>query len=74
MNQAEKYEMVEMTSKNDRWVATIPATYTQSPFPLQYYFEVRMSAGDAAVNKRTTLYPGLGGNFCNQPYYVIRQS
>jgi hypothetical protein len=48
--------------------AGIPAAYTKSPFAIQYYFELRDSTGDA------TLYPGLGPDLANQPYFVISQS
>src|SRR5262249_2641271 len=41
VNQAENYQTVEMKVDGDRWVTVIPADYTQSPFPLQYYFKLR---------------------------------
>jgi hypothetical protein len=41
--------------------------YTRSPFALQYYFEVKMSPASAA------LYPGLGTERTDQPYFVVRQ-
>jgi hypothetical protein len=44
--------------------AAIPADYTQSPYPLQYYFEV-FEAGGAA------LYPGFSPDLSNQPYFVV---
>jgi hypothetical protein len=42
----------------------IPGTYTSSPHPLQYYFELPMS--DAA-----TLHPPFNPSLSNQPYYVV---
>jgi hypothetical protein len=45
--------------------ATIASEYTNSPFPLQYYFELRDASG------RATLYPGLGPTLTNQPYFVL---
>jgi hypothetical protein len=56
-----------MKADGNRWLAVIPAEYTQSPFPLQYYFKLRSDDGQCSI------YPGLGENLCNQPYYVIRQ-
>jgi hypothetical protein len=41
--------------------AVIPAAYTQSPFPLQYYFELDSSA----------VYPGFNETLSNQPYFVV---
>jgi len=47
--------------------ATIPANYTESAYPLQYYFEVRPSA-------KTSLYPGFCPDLTAQPYYVLQRS
>jgi hypothetical protein len=44
--------------------AAIPAAYTDSPYPLQYYFELH--AADAA-----TLHPAFNPTLSNQPYYSI---
>jgi hypothetical protein len=49
--------------------AIIPAMYTDSPFPLQYYFELK-AENDRAVS----LYPGLGPTLSGQPYFVARRS
>jgi hypothetical protein len=46
--------------------AAIPAAYTASPYPLQYYFELHTA--DAA-----TLYPPLNPTLSNQPYYAIHR-
>jgi len=43
--------------------ATIPAAYTKSDYPLQYYFETN-----------GTLYPGLPKDFSQAPYFVIRRA
>jgi hypothetical protein len=43
--------------------AFISGSYTSSPYPLQYYFELHMT--DAA-----TLHPPFNPTFSNQPYYV----
>ena len=48
------------------WRATVPSEYTQSPYPLQYYFEVRDAAESAG------LFPGLGEHLTRQPYFVVR--
>jgi hypothetical protein len=46
------------------WRAAIPAAYTDSPYPLEYYFEV----------DQTQLVPGFQAGLTNQPYYVVRQA
>ena len=66
VNQADSYQAVEMARNGDEYMASIPAATTDSPFPLQYFFEVRRSSGDAA------LWPGFNADLTNQPYFVVR--
>jgi hypothetical protein len=66
VNQAEAWQATEMSQRNDRRVAVIPGDYTSSPYPLQYYFEIRASSG-------ALLFPGLAPDLSNQPYFVLRQ-
>ncbi|HEY3456481.1 MAG TPA: hypothetical protein VGK64_18020, partial [Bryobacteraceae bacterium] len=47
--------------------ASIPATYSDSDYPLQYYFEVKQKSGKASF------YPGLGPDLTTQPYFVLRR-
>jgi hypothetical protein len=49
------------------WKAEIPAAYSDSAFPLQYYFEPTDGPG------RAWLFPGLGSALARQPYFVLRQ-
>ncbi|MDE3195611.1 MAG: hypothetical protein KGN84_04665 [Acidobacteriota bacterium] len=58
VNQAEAWQSVALTGK-----AAIPAEYTNSEYPLQYYFET--SGGE--------LYPGLTRDFRTLPYFVIQE-
>jgi hypothetical protein len=67
VNQAERFQSLEMEKRGDAWAATIPAAYTDSPYPLQYYFEVRESRAKA------WLHPGLGPQLTNQPYFLVRR-
>jgi hypothetical protein len=67
VNQAEEYQVVPMSAEGGRWRAVLPASYTDSPYPLLYYFELHDAHGAA------WLYPGLGENLTNQPYFVIRR-
>jgi hypothetical protein len=65
-NQAERYQLAEMQTNENRFSATIPANYTDSEYSLQYYFELRRAADNA------WLFPGLGSNLQTQPYFVVR--
>ncbi|RPJ65208.1 MAG: hypothetical protein EHM24_21855 [Acidobacteria bacterium] len=65
MNQAERYEVAGMTLRDGIFRSTIPGGYTNSRFALQYYFELKQG-GDKA-----SLYPGLGPDLANQPYFVV---
>lgn len=67
VNHAERFEVVDMKANGNHYTAAIPAEYTQSVYPLEYYFEVRENALTA------TIYPGFGSRRIDQPYYVIRQ-
>ena len=66
VNQAERYKAAELQANRDTYRAIIPASYTDSPYALQYYFELRREPGDA------WLYPGFTPDLMNQPYFVVR--
>jgi hypothetical protein len=68
VNQAETYEAVPMARDGDDLTAEIPGRDTDSPYPLQYYFELRRDA------KTAWLYPGFDADLANQPYFVVRQA
>jgi len=65
VNQAERYQSLEMQLNGAKIEAAIPASYTDSVFPIQYYFELR-------TNQRAWLYPGFDADLNNQPYFVVR--
>jgi hypothetical protein len=66
VNQAERWKSLPMQSNGRIWRSAIPASDTQSPFPLQYYFELKEAPESAA------LYPGFGEQNTGQPYFVVR--
>jgi len=66
VNQAETYEIVRMQPTGSGFRAVIPGEYTQSPYALQYWFELRDSSGEARF------WPGLDADLSNQPYFVVR--
>ena len=67
VNQAEAWQEIAMDGEGGQFTATVPAAYTDSPFPLQYLFAL-LRDGSAAMA------PGLAPDLCNQPYYVLRQA
>ncbi len=68
VTQAERYESTEMQFRDGRYRATIPANYTNSPYPLEYYFELKEGPESG------WLYPGFGEDLTNQPYFVVRRA
>ena len=68
VTQAERYESVEMQFTAGIYTATIPGEYTNSVYPIEYYFELKRADGEA------WLYPGFNTNLDNQPYFVLRKS
>jgi hypothetical protein len=64
---AERYKSADMELKDGRYRATIPAGYTDSPNPLEYYFELKQGSESA------WLYPGFTPELTNQPYFVVRR-
>lgn len=66
-HQAEEYQTVNMDQKGTAFHATIPASYTDSDYPLIYFFEVE-------IGGKKSLYPGFEAHLANQPYYAVRAS
>jgi hypothetical protein len=64
VNHGERWLSIPMLRTATTHTAAIPAAYTNSPYPLQYYFELRTA--DSA-----TLHPPLNSTWSNQPYYAI---
>jgi len=67
VNQMECYESAAMEIADGVCRASIPDGYTDSPYPLQYYFEFREEPDKA------WLYPGFTASLANQPYFVLRR-
>jgi hypothetical protein len=65
VNQAERFESVEMTLEAGTYRGAIPAAYTDTHYALQYYFEVRESAA------KVWLHPGFAPDLSNMPYFVV---
>jgi hypothetical protein len=69
-NQAEPWQGEPMTPHGDGHRATVPPEYADSPFALQYYFELLGDVPAVVI----ALYPGFDQTWCNQPYFVVRQA
>ncbi|MGH9342758.1 MAG: hypothetical protein ACRD19_03225, partial [Terriglobia bacterium] len=68
VNQGEYYQTAEMQTRGNGYHAVIAGSYTESPYNLQYHFELFGGAN------RAWLYPGLDPTLSNQPYFVVRQA
>ncbi len=66
VNQAERWQSLDLVRHRHGFRATIAAGYTQSRYPLQYYFEVDHGT------EGTALYPGFNAELSNLPYFVVR--
>ena len=64
VNHAERWKDIPMQRSGGALTAAIPADYTASPFPLQYYFELARSGA-------AWLYPAFNASLSNQPYYAV---
>jgi hypothetical protein len=56
---------MDMQSGAGGYTASIPGEYTESPYPLEYYFELRGGSGTA------WMHPVFNSTLSNQPYYAI---
>jgi len=64
VNHGERWHSVSMQHSAGSHSAAIPADYTNSLYPLQYYFELRTASA-------ATLHPPFNSTWSNQPYYAI---
>jgi hypothetical protein len=68
VHQAQAYQTADMPVQGNRCRVTIPGEYTNTPYPLEYYFELRNAAGQA------WMVPGFDATLANQPYLVVHQA
>ena len=66
VNHGERWLSTPMQHSGGIHTAAIPAAYTSSPYPLQYYFELRTATS-------AILHPPFNSTWSNQPYYAIHQ-
>jgi hypothetical protein len=65
VNQAERWNVLDLDGENGVYAAAIPSEYTRSEFPLEYYFELSDARGVE------WMYPGFNKNLSNQPYFAV---
>jgi len=66
VNQSETWQSMAMTKSGTTFSASIPGSYTQTIYPLEYYFAL------AKGNNSGVLFPGFDSTLANQPYFVVR--
>jgi len=64
VNHGERWRSVGLAQEGDSLRAAIPGDYTNSPYPLQYYFA--LARGGAAW-----MFPGFNASLSNQPYFAV---
>jgi hypothetical protein len=64
VNQGERWSSAPMKKSGNAYSVSIPGSYTDSPYPMQYYFELH-------TKEKATLYPAFNATWSNQPYYAI---
>ena len=68
LDQSEDYCSVEMVEDRDGWQAVIPASFTDSSFPLMFFAEVSID------HEAPVFLPGLDEDLSNQPYLVVHST
>ena len=68
VSQAERYQKAAISFAANNGKAVIPGSYTDSPYPLEYYLVVK-STPEAAL-----LYPGFNEEQAGQPYFTVRKA
>lgn len=66
-DQSQRWRVAETVWREGAYRATIPADYTQTSYPLLYYFELHDPDG-------SRIYPGFDADLSNQPYFLVRTS
>jgi hypothetical protein len=65
VNHGERWRSMAMAGDGGRFHASIPGDYTNSPYPLQYYFVIH---GSAAA---PVFHPAFDADLSNQPYFAV---
>ena len=66
-DQSQRWQTQEMQARDNQFRGVIPSAYTDSRYPLLYYFEVHEPGGNG-------IYPGFAPDLSNQPYFLARSN
>ena len=64
VNQGERWRSIAMQRSHNGFAANIPADYTASAYPLQYYFVLRRGS-------ESGYHPEFNATLSNQPYFTV---
>ncbi len=67
VDQAVRFDTAQMQLRDNLCRSVIPGTYTDSPYALEYYFELKER------QERAWLYPGFSLELSNPPYFVVQR-
>lgn len=65
VNQAERWMSLEASRDGSLYTGTIPGEYTNSEYPLEYYFVLEDGKGTAWMS------PGFNATLSSQPYFAV---
>ena len=64
VNQGERWLSIPIEKAGNTGSVAVSSSYTGSPYPLQYYFELRIA-------EAATLHPRFNATLSNQPYFAL---
>ena len=67
VDQSEDWLSSPLKFESGAYIGTIPAVYTDTAYPLQYYFEFE-------VGNSSKFFPGLSEDLSNDPYFCVRKT
>lgn len=68
VDQSKPFEAIQMTEVDGRLAATIGAAYTETNYPLMYFFDIEFEDGTRCF------YPGFDTDLANQPYILLHST
>ncbi|SDS23803.1 hypothetical protein [Microlunatus soli] len=68
VDQSQRLQQIAMTRSEDGFFAVIGKDYTDTDYPLMYFFSLQDRSG------RRTFAPGLDASLANQPYHLLHSN
>jgi hypothetical protein len=66
LNQGEDWQHADLRATGGTHTGSVPGDYTDSPYPIAYYFTAWQAGGAVA-----SLAPGLGPDLAGRPYHIV---